>query len=341
MEIPHWFWWVSRENAFHQIGCGRLSLNGVVIAKMAVTQSTKTIRNSVPPPITEREKNKETTKKKNNFKWKEMKHRKWIQLLCEIAPTPQQTLVNNTHFLPSSPYIFNTFSVRLTTPESKQCFSERANRTNEMKKKLKSNPRNTHSIYTHMMVFNHHVEHSQRSFSIFIIHQAMKANSISALSFHLPEFSSIHFLYIKAKYFLVFFSFCVSILLFVFHFLWLRTFLFSYHKHNGGKMCIRTPDFFRFFSFRIHFDSIFSSHSFYSSFSFPFLSIFIFKFRPYLSLFGGFTVQVVILCALKCIYDDQKLSYRFGRTKNAFLRHNSNFKVRFGRVNTQNQNNEY
>lgn len=166
MEIPHWFWWVSRENAFHQIGCGRLSLNGVVIAKMAVTQSTKTIRNSVPPPITEREKNKETTKKKNNFKWKEMKHRKWIQLLCEIAPTPQQTLVNNTHFLPSSPYIFNTFSVRLTTPESKQCFSERANRTNEMKKKLKSNPRNTHSIYTHMMVFNHHVEHSQR-FSAF------------------------------------------------------------------------------------------------------------------------------------------------------------------------------
>lgn len=147
-----------------------------------------------------------------------------------------------------------------------------------------------------MMVFNHHVEHSQRSFSIFsifIIHQAMKANSISALSFHLPEFSSIHFLYIKAKYFLVFFSFCVSILLFVFHFLWLRTFLFSYHKHNGGKMCIRTPDFFRFFSFRIHFDSIFSSHSFYSSFSFPFLSIFIFKFRPYLSLFGGLLFKLL------------------------------------------------
>lgn len=85
------------------------------------------------------------------------------------------------------------------------------------------------------------------------IHQAMKANSISALSFHCPGHFSIHFIVSKRNifyffssfslFFSLFYSFLWSILGFSFHFLWpyhsLRLLFFFLHStktHNGGTM---------------------------------------------------------------------------------------------------------
>lgn len=73
----------------------------------------------------------------------------------------------------------------------------------------------------------------------------------------------------------------------------------------------------------------FHDSTFFFMFSFPFLSIFLFKF-VYRLLFGGYcrcdgfvaavagalACEIVILCALKCIYGDQKLLYRFELNEN-------------------------
>lgn len=120
---------------FRQIGCSRLSLNGVVIAKMAVTQSTKTIHgHSIT--TTNNRMGRKTRRRRRKTTSNERKRSIGNESNCYVKSRqpPQQTLVNNTHFLPSSPYIFNTFSVRLTTPESKQCF-ERAGQTKRMNRR--------------------------------------------------------------------------------------------------------------------------------------------------------------------------------------------------------------
>lgn len=175
----------------------------------------------------------------------------------------------------------------------------------------------------------------------------MKANSISALSFHSPGHFSIHFIVSKRNFF-YFFRLFLFFRCFIFFFFG-RSYVFysnfsgriicsdhvffllhSTKTHNGSTMCFRlihTPKKHGFFfSYRIlYIYSLWSDSFLFSSyfalrflrFVFPFLSIFIFKFVCLLWL--GLLCSVVILYALKCIYDDQNFyCIYFHKRQNAF-----------------------
>lgn len=232
----------------------------------------------------------------------------------------------------SSIYIFNIFFVRLPTPKANNVTAAQRNYKKKIKKKkkqrkglgdkAKSNSRNSN---TNTRSQKPSISHIQRSFNIFIIHQAIKANSIS------PPYHSLAFFYSFSRWFF-YFVWCSSFLggIFIFPSIFLLLyFTFSilcislcqkvfsyYYKHNGGKtwlyvcvyqyQCIEYNEnknqqilFSLFFlhSFFEQFSTLFSTIShFFSVFSFPFLSIFIFKF-VYRLLFGVIVAVVVVAAA--------------------------------------------